>query len=300
MENPTTTLNNGTIVPKKAYGFWNVMPENNIEELIIEAIKIGYRHFDFALIYENEKEIGKALENIFKSGLIKREELFIASKLWNTYHDHVNEGIEQSIKDLKLEYLDLYMIHWPVHAKPDSKMRSIYENGKVILNEFDIKKLWPRMENLVKKGLVKSIGVSNFGIENITKVLNICTIKPVVNQIELHPFLQQKDLVSFCKKNGIILEAYSTLRSLKDIKNNILGNEIKNIAKNKNCSISNVIINFLLQNDFVSITKTVTKERISENFKTVELSEQEMEIIRNIKETKRYIELPEFGEDRFK
>lgn len=300
MENPTTTLNNGTIVPKKAYGFWNVMPENNIEELIIEAIKIGYRHFDFALIYENEKEIGIALENIFKSGLIKREELFIASKLWNTYHDHVNEGIEQSIKDLKLEYLDLYMIHWPVHAKPDSKMRSIYENGKVILNEFDIKKLWPRMENLVKKGLVKSIGVSNFGIENITKVLNICTIKPVVNQIELHPFLQQKDLVSFCKKNGIILEAYSTLRSLKDIKNNILGNEIKNIAKNKNCSISNVIINFLLQNDFVSITKTVTKERISENFKTVELSEQEMEIIRNIKETKRYIELPEFGEDRFK
>lgn len=300
MENPTTTLNNGTIVPKKAYGFWNVMPENNIEELIIEAIKIGYRHFDFALIYENEKEIGIALENIFKSGLIKREELFIASKLWNTYHDHVNEGIEQSIKDLKLEYLDLYMIHWPVHAKPDSKMRSIYENGKVILNEFDIKKLWPRMENLVKKGLVKSIGVSNFGIENITKVLNICTIKPVVNQIELHPFLQQKDLVSFCKKNGIILEAYSTLRSLKDIKNNILGNEIKNIAKNKNCSISNVIINFLLQNDFVSITKTVTKERISENFKTLELSEQEMEIIRNIKETKRYIELPEFGEDRFK
>lgn len=300
MENPTTTLNNGTIVPKKAYGFWNVMPENNIEELIIEAIKIGYRHFDFALIYENEKEIGIALENIFKSGLIKREELFIASKLWNTYHDHVNEGIEQSIKDLKLEYLDLYMIHWPVHAKPDSKMRSIYENGKVILNEFDIKKLWPRMENLVKKGLVKSIGVSNFGIENITKVLNICTIKPVVNQIELHPFLQQKDLVSFCKKNGIILEAYSTLRSLKDIKNNILGNEIKNIAKNKNCSISNVIINFLLQNDFVSITKTVTKERISENFKTVELSEQEMEIIRNIKETKRYIELPEFGKDRFK
>lgn len=300
MENPTTTLNNGTIVPKKAYGFWNVMPENNIEKLIIEAIKIGYRHFDFALIYENEKEIGKALENIFKSGLIKREELFIASKLWNTYHDHVNEGIEQSIKDLKLEYLDLYMIHWPVHAKPDSKMRSIYENGKVILNEFDIKKLWPRMENLVKKGLVKSIGVSNFGIENITKVLNICTIKPVVNQIELHPFLQQKDLVSFCKKNGIILEAYSTLRSLKDIKNNILGNEIKNIAKNKNCSISNVIINFLLQNDFVSITKTVTKERISENFKTVELSEQEMEIIRNIKETKRYIELPEFGKDRFK
>lgn len=292
-------MNNGLKIPQKAFGTWNLHGKENIEKCFKEAIRAGYRHFDFAHTYENEKEIGEVLKEMFASGFVKREDLFITSKIWNTWHDKVDDAIRTTLDDLQLDYLDLYLIHWPVHAKPDENMQSIFENGLVVQNKFDLEILWPKMEALVEKNLVKSIGVSNFGVKSIQKTLNIAMIKPVCNQIELHPFLPQNEVVKMCNDNGIVVSSYSSLRSLPEIKPNGFGKDLISISEDLNIPVSRLILSYIIQRGVIAITKSGTVERISENFQTLPLSEDTMDRIAKITDKKRYVDPKSFGEARF-
>lgn len=296
----TYTMNNGREIPSRAFGTWNLT--ENVGNIINWALDAGYRHFDFAQCYGNEREIGRVLGTLLKTKM-RRDELFLTSKLWNTYHGDVERGISTTLGDLGVEYLDLYLVHWPVSIEPvekDGVLVSKQVHGQTMLREFDIAKLWPEMEKLVQTGQVRSIGVSNFGIENLKAVLKIARIRPVCNQIELHPFLQQRELAAFCQENSLIISCYSTLRCVPEILKNEIGSEIREIAESRKIPLGSVIISFLLYKKYVVITKSSSFERIKDNFKCVALSAEECKKIEEIGVVRRYIDPVWFGKDRFK
>lgn len=181
------------------------------------ALRIGYRHFDCAAVYGNEKEIGEVIDDL----PVPRSELFITSKLWNSEHapKDVGPALKQTLLDLKLDYLDLYLVHWPqAFAKVQGTHigRPQHSNGSMIYDfSTSLESTWAAMESLVDSGLVKSIGLSNFNQEQIEAILSVARIKPAVLQIESHPFFAQKKLVNFCKEHGIVVTAYSPLGSGK-------------------------------------------------------------------------------------
>ncbi|CAG2100815.1 unnamed protein product [Medioppia subpectinata] len=185
-------LNNSLEMPVIGLGTWQLTDKKVLTKAINTAIDSNYRHIDTAAIYNNEDTIGEILEDLFENNVVKREELFITSKLWNSDHEDVRNACETSLKKLKLDYLDLYLIHWPVSS----------------IGEFNLKDVWTAMESLVIERKVKSIGVANFGIKNLTHLLSFCTIKPVVNQIEFHPYLPQREIRSFCSKHDILCNYY--------------------------------------------------------------------------------------------
>ncbi|ELQ76676.1 Aldo/keto reductase family protein [Trachipleistophora hominis] len=292
-------LNNEEQIPAIGFGTWQLIGKDNIRTMIQAAIQKGYRHFDLAHVYENEKDIGDVLSEILEKEVVTRDELFITSKIWNTYHDNVDLAIETTLKNLRLDYLDLYLVHWPVSAKPDANFNEIKDQNKnVVLNEFNLKKLWADMERLVETGKTRSIGVCNFGLKNMKSLLSFCKIKPVCLQIEMHPFLKQEELLKLCDANFIVITAYSSLRCIPDI-NDRNGKVIIDIAKKYGCSVASVIINYLLSKNVVVINKTSRPERLEENMRKVKLSESDINLIDEIKEEKRYIDPKWFGEARF-
>jgi len=184
-----TTLNNGVKMPWLGLGVWQVNDGPEVERAVIAAINAGYRSIDTAAIYGNERGVGKAIKD---SG-IPREELFITTKLWNAYHDYdvALKAFDDSLKSLGLDYIDLYLIHWPIPA------RKKYVEA------------WKALIKLYEEGKVRAIGVSNFHIHHIEEIINATGVIPAVNQVELHPYLTQKQLLEYCKKRGIQVEAYS-------------------------------------------------------------------------------------------
>ena len=192
------TLNNGLSIPSLGLGTWRA-EKGVVGNAVQTALQKGYKHLDCAFIYDNEAEIGDALKGI------DRESYFITSKLWNSKHHDVSSAIEKTLKDLKLSYLDLYLVHWPITQDPETKVNRI--------DMEQIKKTWKAMEALVLEGKTKSIGVSNFTVDLLKELLKECKIKPAVNQVELHPYLPQNELLEYCKQNDIVLTAYSPLGS---------------------------------------------------------------------------------------
>ncbi|CAH1957251.1 unnamed protein product [Acanthoscelides obtectus] len=178
-----------------------------VEEAVKHAIDVGYRQFDCARFYENEAEIGKAIREKIQEGVVKREDLFITSKLWctNMRPDLVEPTLKSSLADLGLEYLDLYLIHWPCAFKEGNGLLPEDTNnpGKVLFSDVDYVDTWKAMEDVHKKGLAKSVGISNFNERQVTRLLENAKVVPVVNQIECHPYLNQKRLTAFCKSKGI-------------------------------------------------------------------------------------------------
>ncbi|MCG1022581.1 aldo/keto reductase [Sutcliffiella horikoshii] len=259
----TTTLHNGIEMPWFGLGVFKVEEGQEVEASVKMAIHAGYKSIDTAAIYKNEEGVGKAI----KESDVPREELFITTKVWNADQGYEStlKAFDESMEKLGLEYLDLYLVHWPV-------------KGKYV-------DTWKALEKLYQDGKVRAIGVSNFQIHHLQDILEVAEVKPMVNQVEYHPKLSQVELLNFCKENEIQLEAWSPL-----MQGQLLDNEVlKEIASSHNKSVAQVILRWDLQNGVVTIPKSVKEHRIKENADIFdfELSAEEMQRIHALNENKR-------------
>ncbi|XP_078448376.1 NADP-dependent D-sorbitol-6-phosphate dehydrogenase-like [Wolffia australiana] len=286
-------LNSGHTMPIIGLGVWR-MEKKLIRDLILSAIKIGYRHFDCAADYLNEAEVGDALAEAFETGLVRREELFITTKLWNSDHGHVLEACKDSLKKLRLDYLDLYLIHFPVatkHTGVGSTSSALDENGVLEIDiTISLETTWHAMEELVGLGLVRSIGISNYDIFLTRDCLAYAKIKPSVNQIETHPYFQRDSLVKFCQKHGVSVTAHTPLggstanAELFGSVSSLDDPAIKGLAEKYKRTPAQFVLRWGIQRDIVVIPKSSKLERLQENFEVFdfEISEEDMEEMKTL------------------
>lgn len=276
----TLAFANNDQMPILGLGTWKAEP-GEVGAAVTEAIKLGYRHIDCAAIYGNEAEIGEALQAVFSSGAVSREELWITSKLWNNAHGkgQVTEALRTTLDDLQLDYLDLYLIHWPVAFRPGVVFAARPEQF-LTLEEVSLSETWAGMENCVAEKQTRHIGVSNFNIDHLEEISQLATIKPEMNQVELHPYLQQPELREYCRKKYIHLTAYSPLGSgdrpdvlKKADEPSLLENgTVKTVAAAHGCSPAQVLIRFAIEGGAAVIPKSTNPARLAENLKAAELS----------------------------
>ncbi|KAL2541384.1 NAD(P)-linked oxidoreductase superfamily protein [Abeliophyllum distichum] len=242
---------------------------------ILEAIKAGYRHFDTAFAYGSEKHLGEAIAEALRLGLIKsRDELFITTKLWCSFaqRDQIVPACKMSLENLKLDYVDLYLIHWPVRL---SEMIQKTPVVKEIIHPLDVKGVWEGMEECKNLGLTKAIGVSNFSCKMLEEVLSVAKIPPAINQVEMNPVWQQKHLREFCKTKGIHITAYSPLgaNNTKWGDNRIIENDVlADIAKAREKTTAQVALRWVYEQGVSLVTKSYNKERMKENLQIFDWS----------------------------
>ncbi|MCF8276783.1 MAG: aldo/keto reductase [Flavobacteriales bacterium] len=280
------TFRNGDKLDILGLGTWKSKP-GEVYTAIREAIKIGYRHFDCAFIYMNEKEIGQAFADAFKDGDVKREDVWITSKLWNNSHaqEDVIPTLKNTLTDLQLDYLDLYLVHWPHAFKKEFVGASSLEEVHVADTLPHIE-TWRGMEAAVAQGLAKHIGVCNFNKHKLKALSEQATIVPEMNQVELHPMLHQTNLLDFCKKNGTHVTAYSPLGSpdrsagmkAADEPNLFEIPTIVELAEKHNCSPAQIMIAWAMERGTAVIPKSVNAGRLKQNFesKEIQLSAEDM------------------------
>lgn len=264
------TLNNGNEIPQLGFGVWKV-PDEEAESAVGQALNAGYRLIDTAKIYRNEVGVGKALATTN----VPREDLFITTKLWNADQGYENtlKAFDESLEKLGLDYVDRYLIHWPT-PKYDQYVET-----------------YKALETIYKEGRAKAIGVCNFDIEHLQRILNECEVVPAVNQVECHPYLQQKELKEFCKEHGIVLEAYSPLMNGTKVLHDPV---IQEIANQYGKTPAQVILRWHLQEDIIAIPKTVTPSRMDENIDVFdfELSHEDLEKIATLDRNERHNAVP--------
>lgn len=264
----TFTLSNGVKIPCVGFGTWNLENSQSGIDIIKTAIDCGYRHIDTAAAYHNENAVGRAVTT---SGL-PREEMFVTSKLDNASHGYEETlaAFDRTMNELGLDYLDLYLIHWP-------KPYAIRDRWK-ILNEGT----WLAFEELYEKGLIKAIGVSNFLEHHLEPIFDKCNVMPMVNQIEIHPQYPQYDIVSFCKSNGILVEAWSPLIGGRAFKNAILIEMAKKYGK----TVSQICLRWSIQMGALPLPKSSTAQRMRENADIFdfEISAEDINVLRQLEE----------------
>nr|CAH8853006.1 unnamed protein product [Trichobilharzia regenti] len=275
-------MENGYFIPILGLGTWN-SPPGEVGAAVKKALEIGYRHLDCAYFYANEAEIGEALEESMKELNLKREDIFITSKLWNTFFrpENVRKGCEETLKNLRLKYLDLFLVHWPVPFEPGKGCLPTEEDGKFCLDNVPHEETWKEMEKLVDDGLVKSIGLSNFNKRQIENILKHCRIKPVNLQIEIHANFPNIKLVEYAQSIGLTVTAYAPLGSPTGFpgKTDLLTEPwVVAIAERHKKTPAQVLIRYLVQRNLIVVPKSVTPKRIEENFQIFDfqLSDEEM------------------------
>jgi methylglyoxal/glyoxal reductase len=249
----TVKLANGVEMPRLGLGVWKAKDGEEVQNAVKAAIQTGYRLIDTAAVYKNEEGVGKAIK---ESG-VSREDLFITTKVWNDDQGYEStlQAFEESRKKLGLEYIDLYLIHWPVKGK--------------------YKETWKALEKLYEDGLVKAIGVSNFQVHHLKDLLADAKVKPVVNQVEFHPYLTQKELLAYCNEENIQLEAWSPLMQGEVVRVDV----IKELAEKYGKTPAQIVLRWDLQHGVVTIPKSVKEHRIRENADVFdfELSQEDMD-----------------------
>jgi diketogulonate reductase-like aldo/keto reductase len=259
----TLKLNNELYIPSKGFGTYKL---ENIEESIENAIKIGYRLFDTAKFYNNEIEIGKAINKCINSGLVKREELFISTKIWMDDLEDPEKALKIALDKLNLNYVDVYIYHWPLPLIEDGKIKKM----------FPLYKTWEKLEKCVEKNLTRSLGISNFNVQLILDLLSYCEIKPVLLQVEIHPIFQQPLLREFCERFDLKIMAYNPLlrgnssQLHKDYEEyNLFNNELlRNLSIKYNKTIPQIILNWHFKNGIIAIPKSSTYNHQLENFES--------------------------------
>uniref|UniRef100_A0A1A9VG58 NADP-dependent oxidoreductase domain-containing protein n=1 Tax=Glossina austeni TaxID=7395 RepID=A0A1A9VG58_GLOAU len=295
---PKIIMNNGNEMPILGLGTWGATKDdaiienvevdeetdigrtkpNEMDAVVATAIDVGFRHIDTAPLHKNEKEIGIALNKQIQEKKVKRDELFIVSKLWNTFHgpDDVLCGCKKTLENLGLDYLDMYLMHTPMGFKPGDDLFPI-EKGSVSFSDADYVCTWQAMEDLVEQGLCKNIGISNFNLKQIARLLKHATIIPQTHQIEAHPFLMQTELISFCKYNDICITAYAPLGSparpwaRKDTENVLLKNStVLDIARRHEKTPAQILLRYQVQLGHAAIPKSGTCENMQNNINIFE------------------------------
>ncbi|XP_039448503.1 1,5-anhydro-D-fructose reductase-like [Culex pipiens pallens] len=272
---PTVTLNNGQKMPVLGLGTW-LSREGEAVSAVKAAIDAGYRHIDTAYLYANEQEVGQAIREKIAEGVIKREDVFVTTKLWNTYHEprHVEEAFNRSLANLDIGYIDLYLMHWPTSSKfigwaapdPDSPVAPEF-------TEVDIVDTYRAMEKLLKTGMVKGIGVSNFNSEQVARIVNECNVLPVTNQVECNPNLNQRKLTEFCKQWNITITAYSPLGRPNYYEKDPINMpkpalddpRVLKIGKKYGKSPGQVILRYLVDIGTIPVPKSANLDRLRQN-----------------------------------
>ncbi|QKX54710.1 uncharacterized protein TRUGW13939_01798, partial [Talaromyces rugulosus] len=288
-------LNTGNSIPAIGLGTWRA-ESGQVGEAVKHALKSGYRHIDCALIYQNEKEVGEAV----KASGVPREDIFITSKVWNTYQTDVATGLAQTLKDLQTDYVDLYLIHWPVRLVPNetSALFPLNPDGtRAVDRSWNQQETWRQMEAVYGSGKAKAIGVSNWSVPYLQHLEKTWTVVPAVNQVELHPYCPQHALKKWCADRGILLEAYCPLGSndsplLRD-------EEVKAIADKHNVPAATVLISYQVNRGCIVLPKSVTPARIEQNLKVITLPQEDMEVLDGMaaKGKQQRVNTPLFGHD---
>ena len=287
----TITLNNETKMPIIGLGTF-LSSTGEVYKAVRWALKLGYRHIDCASVYGNQNEVGQAIQDAINEDGIKRHELFITSKLWNDSHkiEDVKPAFEQTLSELKLDYLDLYLIHWPVAQKKGTQMPKD-DDDWLSLEEVPLWETYSEMEKLYEQGLCKAIGVSNFNKEHLGKLISKTQIIPAVNQVECHPLLNQKELIEYCSKNNIAVTAYSPLGAQYSHGSLLANPRIVDIAAKNNATPAQVLLAWQIARGVIVIPKSVHEDRIKENFASLALSldNDDIEKINEMNEDHRFI-----------
>lgn len=293
------TFRNGDKLDILGLGTWKSKP-GEVAEAIREAIRIGYRHFDCAFIYMNEKEIGDAFAAAIKAGDVTRKELWITSKLWNNSHAQADviPTLKKTLSDLQLDYLDLYLVHWP-HAFKREFVGASSVNEVHLADTLPHIETWRGMEAAVEAGLARHIGVCNFNKHKLAALSAQATIRPEMNQVELHPMLHQNDLLAYCSANGIHVTAYSPLGSpdrsagmkAADEPNLLELPVIVELAKKHGCTPAQIMIAWAIERGTAVIPKSVNAGRLKQNFEStsVHLSSEDMAKMATLDKGYRYV-----------
>lgn len=295
----TIQFENGDQMPIFGLGTWKSSP-GEVYTAVKDALRLGYRHIDCASLYGNEAEVGQALTESINEGIVSRDQLWLTSKLWNNAHapENVQPALEKTLSDLQIESIDLYLIHWPVVLREEVLFHESAID-LIALDTLPISKTWQTLESMVDKGLCRHIGVSNFSIVKLRKLLETARLMPEMNQIELHPYLQQPTMLEFCSSNSIHITAYAPLGSadrpsrLKVEGEPVLLEDpmISRIAEHHNVTPAQVLISWAIHRQTVVIPKSVNSERLRQNLNAgeVSLTQEDMQEIAGLDHNRRYI-----------